>query len=66
MQKLNEKQEWFEISLNPKDDHSQILTFKWDDVKAEVLLSEGNPETAAKIIDKLKEIKSIQAQASKK
>ena len=66
VQKLNEKQEWFEISLNPKDDHSQILTFKWDDVKAEVLLSEGNPETAAKIIDKLKEIKSIQAQASKK
>jgi len=65
VQKLAEKQEWFEISLNPKDEHSANLTFKWDDVKAEVALSEGKPETVNKIIGKLKEIKEIEREAAK-
>jgi len=65
VQKSAEKQEWFEISLNPKDEHSASLIFKWDDVKAEVVLSEGKPETVTKIIGKLKEIKDIEREAAK-
>jgi hypothetical protein len=60
VQKLSEKQEFFEISLNPIDDNAIDLVFKWDDVKAVVPMKTGKPETVAKIVDKLKEIRQIE------
>ncbi|WHF52713.1 DUF2911 domain-containing protein [Chryseobacterium gotjawalense] len=65
-QKLSDKQEWFEISLMPVDIHSVDLVFKWDMVKAVVPVKEAKPETVAKIIDKLSEIKQIEKEAAAK
>ena len=64
LQNLSEKQEWFEITLNPVDDNAIDLVFKWDFVKAVVPLKTGKPETVTKIVDKLKEIKQIEKDAA--
>lgn len=63
VQKLTDKQEWFEISLNPMDVHSTDLIFKWDMTKVVVPIKEAKPETVAKIIEKLNEIKQIEKDA---
>lgn len=60
VQKLNEKQEWFEISLEPIDDNAIDLVFKWDLTKVVVPLKTGKPDTVNKIVNKLKEIKQIE------
>ncbi len=64
LQNLSEKQECFEITLNPVDDNAIDLVFKWDFVKAVVPLKNGKPETVTKIVDKLKEIKQIEKDAA--
>lgn len=64
LQNLSEKQEWFEITLNPMDDNAIDLVFKWDFVKGVVPLKTGKPETVTKIVDKLKEIKQIEKDAA--
>ena len=64
LQNLSEKQEWFEITLNPMDDNAIDLVFKWDFVKAVVPLKTGKPEKIKKIVDKLKEIKQIEKDAA--
>ncbi|QOW09146.1 DUF2911 domain-containing protein [Kaistella flava (ex Peng et al. 2021)] len=66
VQKLSEKQEWFEIALNPIDIHSTDLVFKWDTTKVAVTVKEAKPEVVAKIIDKLNEIKQIEKDAAAK
>ena len=66
VQKLAEKQEFFEISLQPVDDNATDLVFKWDNVKTVVPLKTGNPENVSKIVEKLKEIKQIERDAAKK
>lgn len=66
VQKLSEKQEWFEISLNPIDDNSVDLVFQWDFTKVSVPLKTGKPETVAKIVEKLKEVKQIEKDAAAK
>lgn len=65
VQKLAEKQEWFEIELNPVDDNSVNLVMKWDFTKVELPLKTGKPETVSKIVEKLKEIKQIERDAAK-
>ena len=64
LQNLSEKQECFEITLNPVDDNAIDLVFKWDFVKAVLPLKTGKPETVTKIVDKLKEIKQIEKDAA--
>ena len=66
VQKLSDKQETFEITLDPKDENSVDLVFKWDFTKATVPLKTGKPETVAKIIEKLNEIKQIEKEAAAK
>ena len=66
VQKTAEKQEYFEISLQPVDDNAVDLVFRWDDVKATLPLKTGKPETVSKIVDKLKEIKQIERNAAQK
>lgn len=66
IQKLAEKQEWFEIELNPVDDNSVNLVMKWDFTKVELPLKTGKPETVSKIVEKLKEIKQIERDAAAK
>lgn len=66
VQKLSDKQEWFEMSLNPMDVHSTDLIFKWDMTKVVVPIKEAKPETVAKIIEKLNEIKQIEKDAAPK
>ena len=64
--KLNEKQEWFEVAVNPLDPHSAELLIKWDMTKVVIPIKEAKPEVVAKIIDKLNEIKQIEKDAAKK
>lgn len=66
VQKLAEKQEYFEISLEPVDDNAVDMIFKWDFVKAVLPLKTGKPETVGKIVEKLKEIKQIERDAAAK
>ncbi|SHM44847.1 Protein of unknown function [Chryseobacterium polytrichastri] len=63
--KLADKQEWFEITLNPTDENSGNLVIKWDLAQAEVALKPAKPDAVIKITDKLKEIKKIESDAAK-
>lgn len=63
--KLADKQEWFEITLNPTDENSGNLVIKWDMAQAEITLKPAKPETVTKIAEKLKEIKKIESDAAK-
>ncbi|PIF45272.1 Protein of unknown function (DUF2911) [Chryseobacterium sp. 52] len=63
--KLADKQEWFEITLNPTDENSGNLVIKWDTAQAEVALKPAKPDAVIKISDKLKEIKKIESDAAK-
>lgn len=66
VQKVADKQEYFEISLQPVDDNAINLVFKWDDIKAQLPLKTGKPEIVSKIVDKLKEIRKIEQDAAAK
>lgn len=63
--KLADKQEWFEITLNPMDENSGNLVIKWDMAQAEVTLKPAKLDAVMKISDKLKEIKKIESDAAK-
>ncbi len=63
--KLADKQEWFEITLNPTDENSGNLVIKWDMAQAEVALKPAKPEAVTKIAEKLREIKKIESDAAK-
>lgn len=65
-QKMADRQEFFEIALQPVDDNAVDLVFKWDNVKAIVPMKTGNPENVAKIVDKLKEIRELERNAAAK
>lgn len=66
VQKMADRQEFFEIALQPVDDNAVDLVFKWDNVKAVVPMKTGNPENVAKIVDKLKEIRELERNAAAK
>jgi hypothetical protein len=63
---LTDKQEWFEITLNPTDENTGNLVIKWDMAQAEVPLKPSKLDTVIKISDKLKEIKKIESDSTKK
>lgn len=63
--KLSDKQEWFEITLNPTGENSANLVLKWDMNQAEVALKPAVPEAVTKIAEKLREIKKIESDAAK-
>lgn len=63
---LTDKQEWFEITLNPTDENSGNLVIKWDMAQAEIPLKPSKIDTVIKISDKLKEIKKIESDSNKK
>lgn len=66
VQKMADRQEFFEIALQPLDDNAIDLVFKWDNVKAAVPMKAGNPENVAKIVEKLKEIRELERNAASK
>lgn len=66
VQKVADRQEFFEIALQPVDDNAIDLVFKWDNVKAVVPMKTGNPENVARIVDKLKEIRELERSAAAK
>ncbi len=66
VQKTTEKQEWFTIALTPVDVHSAELAISWDQTKTSVIIKESQPETVAKIIEKLTEIKQLEKAAADK
>ena len=66
VQKLGDKQESFEISLQPVDDHTTHLAIKWDVSQVMVPIKEAKPETVLKIIEKLNDIKQIEKDAAAK
>lgn len=66
VQKMADRQEFFEIALQPLDDNAIDLVFKWDNVKAVVPMKAGNPENVAKIVEKLKEIRELERNAAAK
>lgn len=64
--KLADKQEWFEITLNPTDENTGNLVIKWDMNQAEIPLKPAKLDTVIKISDKLKEIQRIESDSNKK
>ena len=66
VKKLADKQEFFEITLDPIDDNTVNLVLKWDYVKTEVPIKASKSDAINKIVEKLKEAKKIQADAAKK
>lgn len=66
VQKLSDKQESFEISLQPVDDHATNLFIKWDMSQVMVPIKEAKPETVLKIMEKLGDIKQIEKDAAAK
>lgn len=60
VQKINEKQEWFTIAVNPLDIHSSELILSWDRTQVSVRIEESNAETVTAIVEKLTEIKQIE------
>lgn len=66
VQKMADKQEWFEIAVSPVDIHSAEMLIKWDMTKVSIPIKEWKPEMVAKIIDKLNEIKQIEKDAAPK
>lgn len=60
VQKLTEKQEWFGIELNPVDDHALDMVIKWDMSKATVPVKVAKPDAVSRIVDKLREINTIE------
>ena len=66
VQKMADKQEWFEIAVNPVDIHSAEMLIKWDMTKVAIPIKEWKPEMVAKIIEKLKDIKQIEKDAAAK
>lgn len=66
VQKSMDKQEFFEISLQPVDEHTMHLVLKWDMTQVSVPVKEAKPEAVLKIIEKLNEIKQIEKDAAAK
>lgn len=66
VQKLMEKQEWFEVELNPVDDNAVDMVIKWDMTKVTVPVKVANPEVMTKVVEKLKEIRQIERDAAAK
>lgn len=64
--KTSDKQEYFEILLNPVNDVSMQMVMKWDDVKVTVPMQTAKTETIGKMIEKLKETKQIERDSAKK
>lgn len=65
VQSLKEKQEFFEITMEPLDDNALDLVFAWDHVKTVVPVRTANPEVTAKITERLKEIRQIEKASAK-
>lgn len=65
VRQLSDKQEWFEISLDPIDSHAINLKIKWDHAEITVPIKEAKPETILKITEKLTEIRELEKNASK-
>lgn len=66
IQKLNDKQEWLQIAVNPIDIHSAEIIIQWETTKVILPIKESKSEVVAKIIDKLNEIKQIEKIATPK
>jgi len=66
VQKLMEKQEWFEVTLNPVEDHAMDMVIKWDMTKVTVPVKVAHPEVVTKVVEKLKEIRQIERDAAAK
>lgn len=64
--KLLDKQEWFEIELNPVDENAVDLVLKWDFSKVVVPVRVGNTDAVSRIVEKLKEIRLIEKEAAAK
>lgn len=60
VQKITEKQEWFGIELNPVDDHALDMVIKWDMSKVTVPVKAAKPEAVSRIVEKLREISTIE------
>ncbi len=60
VQRLNDKQEWFEISMEPVNDHAVNMVFKWDNVKTTVPVTADRMDKINRVSEKLQEIKAIQ------
>ncbi|MBP0613083.1 DUF2911 domain-containing protein [Chryseobacterium sp. cx-311] len=60
VQKMTEKQEWFGIELNPVDDHALDMVIKWDMNKVSVPVKVAKPEAVSRIVEKLREINTIE------
>lgn len=66
VQKMTDKQEYFEISFSPVNDDAVDMVFKWDKVKTVVPLRAEQQEMVSKVTEKLREIRQIERDHTKK
>lgn len=56
----NDFQEYFEIDLEPQNDETLNVVFRWENARVILPLRPANPEKIKRITEKLNEIRSIQ------
>lgn len=66
VQKITPQIEWFTIELNPTKEDQMDMKIEWEHAKVVVPIQVAKPEVTNKIIEKLKEAKKIEMDASKK
>lgn len=59
VQKVADKEEWFEISFNPVNDHQTDMEIKWDHAKAVVQIKADRMDKINRVTEKLNEAKAI-------
>jgi hypothetical protein len=66
VQKITPQIEWFTIELYPTKEDQMDMKIEWEHAKVVVPIQVAKPEVTNKIIEKLKEAKKIEMDASKK
>ena len=61
---IADRQEWFQITVNPVDIHTAEIIFTWDHTRVRVEVKEAKPEVTAKIVERLSEIRKIEQDAA--
>lgn len=59
VQKLKDKEEWFEISFNPVSDHQTDMVIKWDQVMTVIPIKADRMDKINRVTEKLNEAKAI-------
>lgn len=60
VQKTADRKEWFQISVDPVNEHAAQLVFQWDNIQTIVPITADRMDKINRVSEKLQEIKAIQ------